>query len=442
MKYVHTNLISKDWKALAGFYIQVFDCKMILPQRDLSGNWLDKATNVKNAHIKGAHLRLPGYGKKGPTLEIFQYDEQEDQANPIPNRLGFGHIAFEVADVAAVLDQALKLGGQAFGTITSKEVESVGTLTFVYLKDPEGNIIELQNWDRVIETVADTDVATVEKPEKKTTATPQDTTVMDSKKNDDDSPLDKRSYLNKLYNDLDDAKRSVDDAKDEIKRTKAEAQKQTSNLKTSSLEDIVETKDTIKTKGQLLEELKQEMNLEEKKIVIGKTAPEPTPPKQETKTIALNPKDNPAKLKVEIKIDQTIQTLDLRSVKLSQKATDLAAKLRAFTTVHHSKEHKELLLVWIGKQYKADLVPLLKQAHPDHTQEQNNAAWALVPRFVGSLEHFLGKCQEETEILKQAGLQQLDLTAADFIAAYQDLQIIVLAAQAEKADHIRLYYSK
>ena len=42
--------------------------------RDLSGEWLDRATGLKNAHIKGIHLRLPGYGEGGPTLEIFQYD--------------------------------------------------------------------------------------------------------------------------------------------------------------------------------------------------------------------------------------------------------------------------------------------------------------------------------------------------------------------------------
>ena len=36
--------------------------------------WLDSATGINGAHLRGMHLRLPGYGEHGPTLEIFQYD--------------------------------------------------------------------------------------------------------------------------------------------------------------------------------------------------------------------------------------------------------------------------------------------------------------------------------------------------------------------------------
>lgn len=448
MKYVHTNLISKDWKALAGFYIQVFDCKMILPQRDLSGDWLDKATNVQNAHLKGAHLRLPGYGKKGPTLELFQYDEQEEQASPIPNRQGFGHIAFEVDDVQAILDKALQFGGQAFGTVTRKEVASVGTLTFVYIKDPEGNIIELQNWDRVIEMVPDSGIDSSQKPleqskEPSNQSAPKDLTT--STENEEDVPRDKRSYLNELYNDLDDAKRLVDDAKSEIKQTKTaaleEKQRALKGKKIASLEDIVETTDTIKTKGQLLEELKQEMNLSDKKLVIGKTDEKPssTEKEEQAPTIDLNPKDKPAKLKVELKIDGKVKTLDLRSVKLSQKAPELAVTLRALVSIKPS-EDALTLLESIGEQYKADLVPLLKHAQSDNSKDEQN--WAFVPRFIGSLEHLLGKCDDSPNILEEAGLEQIQLSPELFIAAYQDLQTIILEAQEQQASYVRLYYSK
>jgi hypothetical protein len=61
MKYVHTNLVARDWRKLADFYINVFNCKPVPPERELKGEWLDKAVNVKDAHIKGVHLQLPGY---------------------------------------------------------------------------------------------------------------------------------------------------------------------------------------------------------------------------------------------------------------------------------------------------------------------------------------------------------------------------------------------
>ena len=70
MRYAHTNIITEDWKSLADFYINVFQCVIIPLERDQKGQWLDKATGVKDAHLKGVHLRLSGYDEKGPTLEI------------------------------------------------------------------------------------------------------------------------------------------------------------------------------------------------------------------------------------------------------------------------------------------------------------------------------------------------------------------------------------
>jgi predicted enzyme related to lactoylglutathione lyase len=61
IKYVHTNLVAKDWRKLAEFYMAVFDCKPKYPVRDLSGEWIDQATNIENVRIRGIHLALPGY---------------------------------------------------------------------------------------------------------------------------------------------------------------------------------------------------------------------------------------------------------------------------------------------------------------------------------------------------------------------------------------------
>lgn len=145
MKYMHTNIISKDWKKLADFYIKVFDCKPASSERNLFGDWLEKGTGVKGAKLKGAHLVLPGYEKDGPTLEIFQYEEMEEKPPPAANRLGIGHLAFAVEDVEAVFQKLLENGGQRIGEAVSKDY-GAGTLTFVYAADPEGNMIEIQNW--------------------------------------------------------------------------------------------------------------------------------------------------------------------------------------------------------------------------------------------------------------------------------------------------------
>lgn len=144
-RYVHTNLIANDWKRLATFYERVLGCVPVLPERDLSGEWLEAATGVPQARIRGIHLRLPGYGDEGPTLEIFQYDRQLDQSRPAANRPGFAHIAFAVDDVAAARDAVLAAGGGAVGDLVSVEIPGAGQITFVYATDPEGNIVELQH---------------------------------------------------------------------------------------------------------------------------------------------------------------------------------------------------------------------------------------------------------------------------------------------------------
>jgi len=96
--------------------------------------------------FSGVHLRLPGQGDDGPTLEIYQYSKNEAKLPPAANREGITHIAFEVDDVEQVMAEVLQHGGSKVGDITSSKVEGVGMLTFVYLADPEGNIIELQSW--------------------------------------------------------------------------------------------------------------------------------------------------------------------------------------------------------------------------------------------------------------------------------------------------------
>jgi len=145
-RFVHTNIVARDWKRLALFYEQVFGCIPVPPERRLSGQWLERGTGVPDARIEGIHLRLPGLGDDGPTLEIFQYKRQEKRPETAINRPGFAHIAFSVDDVEAARQAVIEAGGGTIGEVVSVEIPGAGEITFVYLTDPEGNIIELQHW--------------------------------------------------------------------------------------------------------------------------------------------------------------------------------------------------------------------------------------------------------------------------------------------------------
>ncbi len=145
-RYVHTNLIASDWKRLARFYRDVLGCTILPPERDFSGEWLEAATSVPGARIRGAHLRLPGLGDGGPTLEIFEYNRVEPRGETAVNRPGFAHIAFAVPDVASAREAVLEAGGRAVGEVATVDVPGAGRVTFTYVSDPEGNVIELQTW--------------------------------------------------------------------------------------------------------------------------------------------------------------------------------------------------------------------------------------------------------------------------------------------------------
>jgi len=143
-KFVHTNIVAADWRALARFYEQVFGCTRVPPERHLQGEWIDKATGLPDVEINGTHVRLPGYGEQGPTLEIFQYNRPREHSAKAISQPGFAHIAFAVDDVRAAREAVLAAGGGEVGALTTVEIAGAGTITFVYLTDPEGNILELQ----------------------------------------------------------------------------------------------------------------------------------------------------------------------------------------------------------------------------------------------------------------------------------------------------------
>jgi len=145
-KYVHTNIVTSDWKKLARFYEKVFGCKPVSSERNLEGKWIDDATGISGVQIKGIHLTLPGYEENGPTLEIFEYNQVEKSSKNRINQPGFAHIAFTVENVQDMLVSVIKEGGYKIGEIVTKEIENAGTIEFVYASDPDGNVLELQHW--------------------------------------------------------------------------------------------------------------------------------------------------------------------------------------------------------------------------------------------------------------------------------------------------------
>ena len=145
-RFGHVNITASDWRRLAAFYTDVFGCELVPPERDIRGPILDSATGLRDAHLTGAHLRLPGLGATGPTLELFSYDELAAHPGPNVARPGLGHLAFQVPDVPAALRAVVAAGGGRIGETVTTTTADGRSVTWCYATDPEGNIVELQAW--------------------------------------------------------------------------------------------------------------------------------------------------------------------------------------------------------------------------------------------------------------------------------------------------------
>jgi predicted enzyme related to lactoylglutathione lyase len=145
-RFGHVNLIARDWRALARFYAELFGCVLVPPERDYAGPDLERGTGVPGAALQGAHLRLPGHGPDGPTLEIYQFSSMPDEPPSAANRPGFRHLAFAVPSVADARAAVLAAGGGIVGEVVTLQTADGRFVKWAYVTDPEGNILELQSW--------------------------------------------------------------------------------------------------------------------------------------------------------------------------------------------------------------------------------------------------------------------------------------------------------
>lgn len=125
---------------LAEFYRQVFGCRDLRAPRTLSGKDVDRGMGLSGVEIRSVWLSTPGSDEV--FLELFQFASTSDGDVGHANTPGFAHMAFEVSDLEAICDAITKAGGAALGEIANLGTDKNPYLA-VYMRDPEGNIIEL-----------------------------------------------------------------------------------------------------------------------------------------------------------------------------------------------------------------------------------------------------------------------------------------------------------
>ena len=145
-EYGHTNLIARDWRSLSSFYQRVFGCDPVPPERDYSGPALEAGTGVKGSTVKGVHLRLPGHGPNGPALEISCTALPPTHCARRSTAPASGVSQSRYTDVRDAHREVLDAGGSALGEIVRLQTATGTRVTWCYVRDSEGDIIELQSW--------------------------------------------------------------------------------------------------------------------------------------------------------------------------------------------------------------------------------------------------------------------------------------------------------
>ncbi|SDF15246.1 Catechol 2,3-dioxygenase [Celeribacter baekdonensis] len=141
MRLLHVSLTARDAEALAKFYKQVFGFVDRRTPMRLFGENVSRGNGLPDSNIYSIWLNLPD--DDGPFLEIMEFDEAIERHMPAVNEPGYAHIAFEVRDLQASTDEVLKCGGSLLGEVTNFGTHEHPHL-IVYLRDPEGNILELE----------------------------------------------------------------------------------------------------------------------------------------------------------------------------------------------------------------------------------------------------------------------------------------------------------
>lgn len=90
--------------------------------------------HIKDTSARVGFLRAP----RGGVIEIFQFDKQMIAEQPTWNRPGFTHVTFDVKNIKKAYKRLKEDGVHFF----SEPQKNQGA-DWVFLKDPDGNLIEL-----------------------------------------------------------------------------------------------------------------------------------------------------------------------------------------------------------------------------------------------------------------------------------------------------------
>lgn len=134
----HTSFTVADLDRAVRFWTEALGFRLG-SMGERSGDWQERATGVKGARLKVAHL----FGH-GHHMELIQYlDGAAGGVGLPPNAVGAGHVCLEVDDIHAAAQRLLAAGATLQGEMTEIAHGTFSGSWAGYIRDPDGVLIEL-----------------------------------------------------------------------------------------------------------------------------------------------------------------------------------------------------------------------------------------------------------------------------------------------------------
>jgi catechol 2,3-dioxygenase-like lactoylglutathione lyase family enzyme len=134
--FSHVALTVSDFNRTVRFYSDVFGAPVVgvsdTPSERVRSFF---GVDAPAPTCKIGWIRVPG----GATIEIFEFQPQQPPIDVLWNRIGATHISFNVHDTQKWHDYLVAKGVQ----IVSPPEKSPHGHTFFFVKDPDGNLVEL-----------------------------------------------------------------------------------------------------------------------------------------------------------------------------------------------------------------------------------------------------------------------------------------------------------
>lgn len=146
----HINIVVADLERAAHFYETVFGFARGF-SATLQGDWIETVTGLAGARAECLFLDPPRAG--ATRIELIRYDapvEEFSPLNPAPNEPGLRHIAFQVENIDATLNQVRALGITPISDPVAVpfRVANLGEKQLAYFHDFDGTIVEVASYKK------------------------------------------------------------------------------------------------------------------------------------------------------------------------------------------------------------------------------------------------------------------------------------------------------